>query len=390
MVLSSAIGGRQAMKQISLLCLFAGYLLFLCAGCVHFEARFPLPWHYDRFSAGPMIQLDDANGQTAVTIAWRTEKETDSKVEYALPQEKNNIVQSNEKTRRHTVVLKNLLPSTCYPYRAQSRGSEIGQDRFCTFKNEHEPFTFVIFGDSGYGRRVQYTMAKQIEEQTPDFILHTGDLIYPYGEEWGYRLFFYNPYKNLIARVFFFPSMGNHDARTKNGKPLLNNFRLPKNRPYYSFIYANTLVIALDSTRTHDRMQAKWLEENLRRGSQNKRIVWKIVFFHHPPFTNHRRYDGDRAVRAAWVPIFEKYGVDIVFSGHNHLYARFHPQNSIVYIIEGVGGRAHHRGKKDDPRVAYTYGDAYGFGVARINGNTLTFSHITHKGNIVDSFEMRK
>lgn len=335
-----------------------------------------------------MVQLGDTDGRTAVAIAWRTKKEADSRVDYEIFEEKITAG-SNERRERHTVILNGLLPSTCYPYRAQSNGEKIGQGQFCTFKSENEAFGFVVFGDSGFGRTVQYSMAKQITEERPDFILHTGDLVYPNGAEWGYRMFFYNPYRELIHSTFFFPSMGNHDARTRMGRPLLNNFRLPNGRSYYRFIYANTLILSLDSTRVYDQTQTQWLENELRRGSSDKRIVWKIVFFHHPPYSNKTHYKGDCAVRKAWVPLFEKYGVDIVFSGHNHLYTRLYPKNGVVYIIEGVGGRAYYRGK-NFPDVAYTLGDKYGFGRVQVRGKTLRFSHLTHEGDVVDSFEIQK
>jgi predicted phosphodiesterase len=364
------------------------------AGCLALNAHLPLPWHHEHFTAGPMVQLGDTDGKTAVTIAWRTEAPANSTVRYGKTSyAEHEATEPFVSTQRHTMPLVDLEPSTCYEYRVQSNEKYIGSGRFCTFKKPNEPFSFAVFGDSGYGRPVQRNIADLIRQKNVDFVIHTGDLIYPYGKEQKYGPFLYKPYKRILANTFFFPSMGNHDARTADGAPLLNNFRLPNHKSYYSFMYANAYVIALDSTRVNDPAQTVWLIQELAYANVHTDIRWRFVFFHHPPYSNKEGYDGDGLVRERWAPFFYYGNVDVVFSGHNHIYTRFRrlddplSMKHTTYIIEGVGGREHYETiKRDDPRVAATDGSAYGFGLVEIEGNNLRFRHLTHENKIIDEF----
>lgn len=363
-------------------------------GCTWLNAHLPLPWEREEFTAGPMVQLGDTDGKTAVTIAWRTAHPADSLVLYqklSAGEQPVGTARLPEFVKRHTVVLNGLDPSMCYRYVAESSGKSVGEGRFCTFKNSDEPFSFAVFGDSGYDGPVQQRIARPVMRRGADFILHTGDLVYPNGAERKYEKFLYAPYRELLANIFFFPSMGNHDVRSENGAPMTRNFRLPHTRTYYAFQYANAYIIALDSTAFDDAKQIAWLQRELEWVKNDASIRWRFVFFHHPLYTNKGKHDGNRTVSELLSPLFRAGKVDIVFAGHNHMYTRFYPIDGIVYIIEGVGGREHYASDyPNDPRVAATDGTAYGFGFVEIREGALRFRHITDKDRVIDDFILRK
>ena len=332
---------------------------------------------------GPMVQIGRTDGKTGMVIVWRTDEVGDSRLDYGLfPQYTDSIYDSSLVTY-HAVTLKDLRPGVRYSYRISTNGKVLAEKFFYTNKANLEPFTFAVFGDSGSGDDHQDKVARQLDKQAPDFILHTGDLIYYSGKDRKYSEQFYHPYRDLISRVPFFPSLGNHDYKSNEGQPMLDNFVLPGNERNYSFDYGNAHFIALDSNRAN-KESAVWLEADLAATQQK----WKIVFFHHPPpFTG--THSGDENITDLWMPLFVKYKVDIVFCGHKHLYSRSRPVNGVVYIIEGVGGKRRYN-FTPAPHWAYGDDDHWGFGWTAINGNELVFSHFTDEGKILDSFTIRK
>jgi predicted phosphodiesterase len=366
---------------------FAGYIA-ISALAVFLVTRWLAVWkttNKPTLTGGPMLQIGNTDGVTSIVIAWRTREPSNSQVDFGESLSYGQTVIDHEPTERHSVILSHLRSNTKYHYQVKSNNAVLESAVFHTGKADGTPFRFAVFGDSGSGKSQEYKVAQEVEEQKVDFILHTGDLVYSKGEDEEYQRRVYLPYKNLLARVPLFPALGNHDMKTLRGQPWLDNFVLPGKKRYYSFSYGNAFFIALDSYEINPTT-TDWLEQELARTDQ----LWKFVFFHEPPFSNQVRRTGNAATRKLWVPLFEKYGVDMVFSGHDHLYTHFKPKNSVVYIVEGAGGS---KLKKHDPLangVLFTNDDKYGFGLVDVNGPKLVFRHVTTEGDILDSFMLTK
>jgi 3',5'-cyclic AMP phosphodiesterase CpdA len=88
-------------------------------------------------------------------------------------------------------------------------------------------FSFAVVGDSGSRGKGQLAVAGLLGRFEPDLVLHTGDVIYPAGEERHYYRRFFAPYRNLTKGVPVFPVLGNHDVRKGNGAAFLENFHPP-------------------------------------------------------------------------------------------------------------------------------------------------------------------
>ncbi|MEK7640572.1 MAG: metallophosphoesterase [Patescibacteria group bacterium] len=371
--------------------LLAGVLgLSLTGACIY--SRFSSSGGESHFSGGPMLQRGDADGKTEIYVVWRTSDESDSVVSYRCMDGDAWLTVSDPKpTRYHAVKLSGLSPEKDYEYKAESGGEEIGGGRISTLDSGGS-FRFAVFGDSGSGSDNQYAVAKEIETRNADFILHTGDLIYPRGEDKDYPKQFFAPYKHSIANAVFYPAIGNHDFSGDGGSPWLKNFVLPGKEIYYHFDYGNADFIALDSNNVSDE-SVKWLDEELAKCDK----LWKIVFFRHPPFSNAAGRNGPRggnnAVRDRWLPVMKKYRVDLVFCGHDHLYTRFHQADSEAInptvIIEGCGGKSLYKTIAND-EVQVTDNENYGFGLVDVQGENLYFRHITADGKELDYFSINK
>ncbi len=224
--------------------------------------------------------------------------------------------------------------------------SEIIEPSGTTVNVEADLIRFAVIGDYGTGDQNEEKVADLVKSFEPDFIITTGDNNYPEGREKTLIKNIGNYYCDYIfnwdAPVEqqcngneeqlnrFFPSLGNHDYDNSKGNvPYLNYFTLPGNEIYYDFIWGPVHFFVLDSNKDTD-VQKIWLEEKLRSSEQ----PFKIVYFHHPPFSS-GTHGNTKKMQWGFA------GVDLVLSGHDHIYERFTERNGSfpVYIVNGLGGK---------------------------------------------------
>lgn len=339
---------------------------------------------------GPYIQLPTTN---SVTIVWNTDRNGNSEVEYGLTSSLGNQTINFTNVIQHVVTLKNLSMDTTYYYRVKSNGTALSNiTTFHTNKDETNPeFSFVVFGDSGTGGQDQYDIANRIKAISPELGLHSGDVIYPGGEAENFDPNYFVPYNYILKNICIFPSIGNHDIVTNNGAPYLDAFFLPRNNPenterYYSFDYGNAHFIALDvvsSPYDNGSAQYNWLESDL----ANTNKTWKFAFFHYPPYSS-SFHGSDLNVRRELSPLFEKYNVDMVFSGHDHDYERTIPINGVVYVVTGGGGFTLY----NNGSSWFTALSVKVYHVIRINisNDTLNLQAIKKDGTIFDTYTLSK
>jgi len=190
----------------------------------------------------------------------------------------------------------------------------------------------VIYGDSRTGHQTHQKIVDEIIKTKPVIVFHTGDLV-KNGKNHHQWATFNKIISSLIKFTDFFPALGNHE---KNSPLFFDNFVLPNNERWYSVEKESLHFIVLDSNSDCNigSEQYLWLEDDLQNIKENIKFI--IVIFHHPPFsTGHHKKD-EKGLRQTIVPLFEQYGVDIVFNGHDHDYERslYH---HIYYIVTVVG-----------------------------------------------------
>ncbi|WP_239118044.1 purple acid phosphatase family protein [Paractinoplanes ferrugineus] len=247
-----------------------------------------------------------------------------------------------------------------------------------------EPFTFTAFGDQGVSPQALHNDSR-IAAQKPVFHLHAGDLCYADASGKGELDDLYNPTRwdqflaqnePIAATVPWMATLGNHDMEAiysphgYGGQ--LARWEFPGNGPAkavgsYSFVYGNVGVVALDANDisfeitvnrgyTHGA-QTAWLDERLKWLRAQPDVDFVVVFFHYCAYSTTVSHASDGAVRNMWVPLFDKYGVDLVINGHNHIYERadtmkagrstrtpigatVHPgTDGTTYVTAGAGGR---------------------------------------------------
>ena len=253
-----------------------------------------------------------------------------------------------------------------------------------TLPNRDGALKFGVMGDFGTGSRAQYELADQmarVRSQFPfELMITVGDNLYGGQRPNDFVKKFEAPYKALLsAGVKFYASLGNHDSRQQSSYALLNM----DGRTYYTFMapHQDVRFFALESSYL-DPVQLQWLEREL----ENSREDWKIPYFHHPLYSSGDRHGSDLSKRKVLEPLFLKYGVTVVFSGHDHVYERVEPQQGITYFVVGSSGQLR-KGNLDRSTgfTAVANATEQAFLVAELSGDELRFDTVSRTGKVIDS-----
>jgi predicted phosphodiesterase len=261
-----------------------------------------------------------------------------------------------------------------------SIGLSIGAQEL-TLPLKPDSVRFAVIGDTGTGEKPQYEVAEQmikIRQKYPfEFAIMLGDDLYSGSDPSDYEKKFEQPYKLLLeAGVNFYAVLGNHDSPNERFYKLFNM----NGQKYYTYKKNNVRFFALDSNYM-DKQQFSWFEKEL----QNSGSDWKICYLHHPLYSSASFHDASTDLRLMLEPLFAKYGVQIVFSGHNHVYERIKPQNGVYYFTEGASGSLRKGDLKKTDLTAAGYDQDRSFMLVEISGDELHFQTISRTGLTVDS-----
>jgi hypothetical protein len=242
---------------------------------------------------------------------------------------------------------------------------------------------FAVIGDSGTGEAPQYEVARQLaaaREVFPfQFVIMLGDNLYGSQKPEDRVAKFERPYEPLLrAGVEFYAALGNSDLRT-------NRFYEPwnmKGHRYYSYARGDVRFIVLDSTEL-DVEQVQWLEGELAAATE----PWTICYFHHPIYSHGWHADSAHArdLRAALEPLFIRFGVDVVYSGHDHIYERLALQQGILYFVVGASGQLQVNSLVHSSDTAAGFDQDRSFMLNEVVRDRLYFRAVSRTGQVIDT-----
>jgi 3',5'-cyclic AMP phosphodiesterase CpdA len=198
----------------------------------------------------------------------------------------------------------------------------------------HADTGILAIGDFGVGGDVELRMGTAMKrfaaERPADALLTLGDNDYTesppaFHRNWEAAFAWAEARGLRVAGT-----LGNHDVRVQGGRYEYDELGMPG--PFYRRRVGDVAFFLLDSNRVGAR-QTRWL----RRALAASTAPWKVAAFHHPAFTC-GGYRANQAVLANWAPLFERYDVDLVLSGHDHNYQRFAARHGVTYAVHGGGG----------------------------------------------------
>ena len=429
------------------------------------------------FSRAPYVQLATPN---SIHILWRTVDSIDPIVRYGLKIDeltgrideehilKRRVADSDkdleesreplhsgpEDTRQFEAEITGLQPGKRYYYAIYDDDERLTpEDESYHFHTQPDPNAepdayFWVVGDSGTGKErqseVHESMLKYTEEQGRpiDFYLHVGDMAYTKGTDDQFQRKFFKMYEETLRHTVVWPAMGNHEGDASDGAkgigPYYDAYHCPTkgeaggvasgHESYYSFDHGRIHFIVLNSfdvDRAASGAMAGWLKEDLSRTQAD----WLIAYWHHPPYTK-GTHDSDKEsklieMREIFMPILESHGVDLVLTGHSHIYERsmlmdgaystpttadgvilddgdgdpesdgayrklpgLEPNQGAVQVVAGHGGTG--VGRKGTMPVMKRIIVENGSVLVSIKDNVLDGVMINYKGEERDHFQLRK
>jgi len=347
---------------------------------------------------GPLGSLL-VDGEESIVVAWQTDA-TPARYELTYGpsgtehQATISATPRGKEGRRFTefrlnyaATLESLRLGTRYRYRLSMDGKAFAEGWFTTRKARGQKVRFVAFGDNSYGSMSDRAIAYHAYQARPDFVMNVGDTVYYEGRDGEFGRYFFPVYNAteakprvgapLMRSVPVYTVLGNHDVEShsgglrgvdfdkfSDGLGYFTNFHLPMNGPAtpcpvplfgaekrmaefqtaardrhprmanYSFDYGDGHFLCLDSNvyvDPTDPALQQWIEEDLRA----TKAAWKFVALHHAPF-NIGIEHGDEQHMRALCPLFERLGVDMVLSGHEHNYQRTRPLKFVPGELAGA------------------------------------------------------
>ena len=285
----------------------------------------------------------------------------------------------------HAVIMRRslLFVLTIVAFALAMAATSTAQNLNVTLPMKNGSVKFAVIGDTGTGDKHQQAVAKELIESRSkfpfDFVIMNGDNLYGGNSAKDYDKKFALPYKPLLdGGVKFYASLGNHDDPSER---FYKPFNMNGER-YYSFKPGNSSVrfFALDSNYMDDK-QLKWLDDQLAASGSD----WKICFFHHPPYSSGEAHGSDTTLRNQVEPVFVKYGVNVVFTGHEHFYERIKPQKGIAYFIAGSSAKLREGNIAPSDLGAKGFDQGYTFMLVEIVGDDLFFQTLSETGKTIDS-----
>jgi hypothetical protein len=289
-------------------------------------------WRTDTGTMGSQVELQKIGPKTALeSLKW------DSPEVLKYEGDSGQFYSNVGPYGFHEATMSGLSSGSRYAYRVGDRSLDSWSDTQA-FELPPDPDTkikAVILGDSRNRMDVWSYIVNTSARERPSFIINTGDLVSDGDNMSHWNAWFYEA-RDVFSRIPLMPCLGNHERQSPN---YFNSFALPGNpnpelnEQTYSFDYGPAHWIVLNTEIDLD-IQTGWLARDLQANTK----PWVFAFFHRPAYAGHpSRGDGNEDVRESWSPLFDKYGVDIAWQGHDHYYFRTKPVLDTQVVNDGEG-----------------------------------------------------
>lgn len=309
----------------------------------------------------------------------------------------------------YSAIINGLDPETLYYYRVGSEENWSEWISFTTAATEFKPFRFVYFGDPQVGLQSYCPrIFRQALRAAPDalFWLFGGDQVNRGNSDEEF-LDFFQAGGWMFKCINIIPTVGNHEYPRITGQderrltPLWRpHYTLPENGPEgleetsYWIDYQGLKLIVLNNNQQVAE-QRDWLEGILR----NNTAKWTILSMHQPIYSTGSDRDNPE-LQELYLPLIDKYGVDLVLQGHDHTYGRTYPlrnnkiavagENGTIFVVSSSGSKFYRQNPRYLHLMAKTALDTQLFQVIEVEEEALHYRAETATGSIIDQFTIRK
>jgi len=358
-------------------------------------------WRTDTSVNEGFCELQILTGSKINQENSKTFKAKTTSVKYEFEGEPN--IEANQ----HSTILSDLIPGKKYMYRVGVIGNWSEWFEFSQPSNDNKDISFIYFGDPQNDIKSQWSrVVRKAYNTVPacSFMLYGGDIINNAGSDVQWNEWF-DAGSYIFASVPQVLTPGNHDYDDLQIDPHWKyQFTQPVNGPKevrgtcFFIDYKNLKIVSIDSATESEledengaglNSQKLWLDSILSVNTKE----WVIVTTHLPFYSPKESRDNPQ-VRKNFQPILEKYGVDMVLTGHDHTYARGTASDnpdikpSIIYVVSVSGPKLYEAGDKD--WMQFKGGMRQLFQEITIKDNVLNFNAFTAEGELFDQFSLKK
>lgn len=355
------------------------------------------------FRKGPMVQLIGDNRAVVVWETCQTDGDAQFKWNGAQKMQVSGTKLSYDGGTNASVFKAFLagLPAGKGSYEIQSALSGSFRQYSVTIpSSDAEKLRVVVLGDNQSGYKTFGSMLPRIVATKPNLFLHVGDMVQTSYEDHDWQAYFFDPLRHsgLLNQVPFILTQGNHDMSDDKLAPYFPSLAQLPGRPigyFYALTFGKTRFIVLDAN-TEDDDQVKWLERELQ-SRASKQADFRIVSTHIPPFIEFWDPKSWKKGEKSWpiymrdrmVPLFEKYNVDLVVSGHQHNYQRGQ-RNGVHYLITGGGGGALDNERVESLNVYQKTVIEHHFTLLDIDGDAIQITMRLKNGKVADRHTIKR
>jgi len=308
----------------------------------------------DKTLVGPYVQNVTP---TSAVVAWESEASDSVSLQVWNENFAQTVIANESKILPdgvfvHHAMISDLEPDTTYSYEVSSGSNSSKVFRFTTapLRGQRKSFEFFAYSDCQKGPKIHDHIVNEVLINRADgrllseryaFGLVAGDIVQNGDEQQQYRSRFFNPIQNISSQVPYYVAIGNHENDSRTYFDYMN---LPKNgtpgfeEHWYSFDYANTHIIGLDSNSRYQLAeQIEWLRADLESVCHDPEIEMVFSFFHHPHHSEIWPI-GESEYSGKFVQEMEKFVKDCgkagaYFFGHTHAYARGQSRDVPLYHV---------------------------------------------------------
>jgi hypothetical protein len=397
-------------RMSSLTAIAAAFILsLLIPSCTQEDSGTQL-WPSPRFDKSPYLIFRGDN--TTMTVRWQMTGTVNATIKwgtirgvYELGSIETTENSAEDGQHFHEYTITGLTPGTRYYYRVTSiDGVQSGSFVAAAPANALN-LKFFAYGDSRTVDEIHDLVADSIwgmyhsDPSYRTFLLSMGDLVTNGDLETMWDDDFFNQsgthFRQIIQSVPFISAAGNHDLGPSLNSPLFKKYfpypYVAADGRYWSFDYGPAHVAILDGYVPFNTGsgQLTWLQADLAGSSK----TWKFVVIHQPGWSANGGHANNTNVQDYIEPLCETYGVDIVFAGHNHYYARavvsIGGVKTVQHITTGGGSGPLYTPATGQPNVVKTDMSNH-YCAVEIAGNTLTFKAIRIDGTEIETFTINK
>lgn len=284
------------------------------------------------------------------------------------------------RTYIHRFLLTGLIPEWAYSY-------WFDENEKYSFQQPKElgEISFANMGDNRSNPKVWNKVISNMASEKPDFMMFNGDLAYK--KEYNYWIdeFFTSTAQAIFTEYPFVNSIGNHEGWNDNSKAFLQSLEMTKKpKEFFTFEKGEALFLILNTEVGVGPNSSQWKFAKEQLNSTNKK--WKIVVFHIPAYSS-GAHGENKNMKRMTSRIFEKYGVDLILTGHSHYYQR-NVVNDINHLVIGGGGSPLYSPEK----AKYTVAQAkeYHHALITVNSDMIKVEVRDLDMNTIDEFEIKK